>query len=273
MRRQQVQILISTFGKDGLERITSQNYPETDNISYLISWQNSQGLEVPEWLRERKDMTIIRESSTGLCNNRNAALRKAQGPWVVIADDDLHYTPEQLMNLLKALKENQEADFLAFRYRNENFPKAYPEYSFEIGREPKNYFTSSVELAMNLRQLREKRFREDGEWFNPAFGINGTIFSSGEEDILIAEFLKKGFQGKYIPKYITTHSSPTTSEKAEDTREFIETKGAVMLYVKPHSWPLRMLTHAWRSSVPFGRYCRWWVDGVRKARKNKVFER
>lgn len=266
-----LQVLISTYGEEGIRRLASHRYPAHPEVEYIVSWQKHDLARLPGELRERKDFQIYPEDTIGLCNNRNNALRHATAPIVLTSDDDLTYTLGQLQTVIDAFAENPDMDFLTFRYEADPQVKVYPEKSFMIDAPPKGYFVSSVELGLNLKRLRESGKLGDVEIFNPAFGVNGTHFSCGEEDILIADLNRKGFSGRYIPEVICRHEGDTTSERIYATREFIETKGAVTAYIHPLTWPLRVAVHAWRERdvVPFLKFCLWSVGGVRKLRSIK----
>lgn len=265
-----LQVLISTYGPRGLDSVAALPHPAMDGVEYLVSWQAHEDKPVPESLRNRKDFIIFREESLGLCNNRNALLSQASAPLVVISDDDLEYEEVHLRAVLRAFRENPDAHFLTFRYASERFPKPYPSHSFDLRKPPKGYFVTSMELALNLKKMREDGFGLPE--FDPAFGINGTTFCCGEEDLLVYGMLKRGMSGRFIPEDICMNTDSTTSERIGATQPCIEAKGAVMRRIKPLSWPLRMITHALRSSktkgsqhVAFLSYCRWWLNGVRKS--------
>ena len=272
-----IQILIAAYGRDSLKRIANLRHPQVSGVEYVVGWQRHDMQAIPRELLERKDFRIVFENSTGLCNNRNSLLDIAEADIAVISDDDLEYTPQQLDNIRNSFIEHPDCHFLTFRYVSQDYPKFYPDHSFDLKNPPKGYFVTSMEMAFNMKKIRKEGLGRALR-FNPAFGVNGDFFGSCEEDIVVADILRSGFKGIFIPKDICINTDSTTSERIGHTREFIETKGASMLHVKPISWPLRMLSHARRASAAGGRnhisfmqYCRWWLAGCRKARKHKVF--
>ena len=269
----ELQILIAAYGEDALEKIAGLLHASRPGVEYLVGWQRHDRNRIPASLAQRADFRIEFEDSEGLCNNRNSLLQKATAPFCVIADDDLEYTETHLEAVLEGFHENQDCHFLTFRYSSPHFPKDYPAESFDMAKPPKGYFVTSMELAFNLRKLREDFPNAGPALFNPAFGINGDWFCCGEEDILVSRLLGLGCKGRFIPKEICLNTDSTTSERISLTKPYIETKGAVMAYVRHRSWPLRMIAHALRTrEIPLTRYCRWWLAGVRKARRHKVFD-
>ena len=271
-----LQVLIAAYGGDAAEKIASLSHPELPGVEYLVSWQNFDTSKIPDSLNQRSDFKIFYEESTGLSNNRNNLLQKASAPVVLISDQDVAYSQKHIKTILDSFEEYPDCDFLAFRYSSSDFPKVYPRTSFQLDSAPKGYFLSSIELALNLKRI--KKLGNLSHWqFNPFFGINGKLFGCAEEDVLMANVRNKGYRGRFIPADICLHTGPTTSERKGAAKECIEAKGAAMIFIKPGTWTLRMLIHAWRASrnpsakTPFFQYCRWWMEGVRKARANKVF--
>lgn len=273
-----LQVLVSAYGKDALQRISTLPHPAVDGVEYIVNWQDYDRSGIPEAIAARNDFRIFFDDSTGLSNNRNNAISLADCPLVLISDDDISYTEEMLRCVIKGFEDFPSHGILTFRYASSN-PKSYPDNSFSLASPPKGYFASSVEIALNLPLIMQKLGEGWQTLFNPAFGLNGTHFCCGEEDIMIHRLLQSGVEGRYIPETIACHPGNTTSERIKNAPEFVATKGAVVAALHPATWPLRMLTHARRASkepalrkVGFFEYCRWWIQGVKKARRHRVFD-
>lgn len=269
----EIDILIAAYGPGALDEISRLSHPEYPGVRYVVSWQKHQNKPISEIIESRKDFHIFREESVGLCNNRNALLEHSVAPFVLISDADIEYEPHHFESLLKAWKLNLDCHFLSLKYSSKNYPKNYPDREFNIKYPPKGYFVTSMELSFNMAKIR-KDYGEGAVFFNPAYGVNGTVFDCGEEDILIDDILKKGMKGKFIPEIVCINTQSTTADRIGTTRRFIETKGSVIRHIKPMSWIGRMMTHAWRASkangkdhIPFFTYCRWWISGAFKSIK------
>lgn len=268
----EIHVLIAAYGPEAAEKIASLSHASVSGVDYTIGWQNHDMRRVPERLLARKDFKILRQDTRGLCNNRNALMNTVSKGIAVIADDDLAYHENHFLNIVRGVEENPDCHLLLFRYASEVCPKRYPAASFDLnGEVPKGYFVTSMEMVFNLDKIAEDFGGTDDILFNPAFGVNGTAFGCGEEDILIARLLRKGYKVRFVPSDICLNTESTTSERISGTQGFIETRGAVMSYVHPSTWFLRMLTHAWRDETQALRYCRWWIRGWRKARRLGVF--
>lgn len=268
-----LQVLICTFGADGIMRVANGIHPRICGVEYLVSWQQAGHTPLPAPLH-RDDFIIHKTDSTGLAKNRNNALSKATAPLVLISDDDIDYTPEGLMAVINAFQDNPHADLITFRYGSLHSKKKYPPAKFSLAKPPKGYFLTSFELAFRRRSVT------GNVWFNENFGI-GAFFPCGEEDIFLKECLDFGLSGIFLPVTIARHEGATTSGRNLMLASRPMTKGAVFLRLHPRDWPLRMLAHALRE-IPLWRkglvpdplsYCRNWIEGVIRAKRMKVFPR
>ena len=266
-----LQVLICTYGKDGINRIAKSKHPHIDGVEYLVSWQMDEQCQIPEAL-VRDDFQILISATKGLAVNRNIALSKATAPILLIGDDDVDYCEDGLNAVTKAFDDHPETDIITFRYESAQCAKNYPSKTCNLESRPKGYYVSSIEIAFR-RQAVQKKI-----WFNENFGI-GATFPSGEEDIFLRDCLNMGLKGIFLPFTIARHEGTTTSERNLMLASRPQTKGAVFLHLHPRSWFLRMLAHAkrefpmWRKGLvpsPIS-YCRNWLKGVRMARKMDVF--
>ncbi|MDE5998400.1 MAG: glycosyltransferase [Muribaculaceae bacterium] len=268
-----LQVMICTYGQEGLKRVATSTHPKVEGVEYLVSCQIEGGVTIPKELY-REDFKIITTASKGLSINRNHALTQATAPVLLISDDDTDYSAEGLKNVIEAFRNHPDADIITFRYDSPVSKKFYPDHSVSLNNIPKGYYISSIEIALRRRSIQGKF------WFNENFGI-GAMFPSGEEDIFVYDCLNAGMKGIFEPITIARHDGPTTSERNLKLPTRSQTKGAVFLRLHPHSWPLRMMAHALRE-IPLWRnglkpspisFCKNWITGVITAKKNKVFQK
>lgn len=266
-----LQVLICTYGKDGINRVAKSMHPRIDGVEYLVSWQADKEYPLPEAL-VRDDFLIIRSATKGLAVNRNIALSKASAPILLISDDDVDYTENGLNAVISAFQDHPEADIITFCYESTHSSKYYPSRSCNLKKCPKGYYVSSIEIAFRRHAVQKKI------WFNENFGI-GATFPSGEEDVFLKDCLDKGLKGIFLPITIASHDGTTTSEKNLMLASRPETKGAVFIRLFPWSWSIRMLAHAkrelplWRKGIVPSPllYCYNWIKGALKAKKKHVF--
>jgi glycosyltransferase involved in cell wall biosynthesis len=230
-----LEIAISTLGLNGLERIAATEHPAVEGVIYSVACQLPEGdMVIPKGL-QRPDFKVRFYREKGLSRNRNRSLQAAIGEWILIADDDLSYSREDLINLSTALKQEHSTDIFLIRYHgSENHGKIYPEHRCCLSRMPKGYFVSSIEMLMRRTSVQER------VWFNENFGLGSPHLLSGEEDIFIESCVRRGLMVEALPMYIGNHPHDTTSEKNLRNPVIYEAKGAVFRYKYRRWWWLRL---------------------------------
>lgn len=261
-----LQVLIVAYGRKGIQSVARLPHPRVDGVEYIVSWQYADDDPViPAELKEREDFIILPTPTRGVARNRNLTLDAATAPIVLESDDDVFYTEQQLLDVIRAFEDNPEADYINFRYHSDDNPIQRYDIEFDLKNPPRGwYIGGAFEMAFRLEPIRRNNIR-----FNELFGI-GSEFPAGEEDLFINDVVRAGLKAIHLPVTIVTHPGTTTSMRMEYTDSFIRTKGAVFLYLHPRTWPLRMLSHAWRCSKSPSfqlRYIRSWIRGVRDLRK------
>lgn len=262
-----LQVLICTYGIEGIRRVIRGRHPRVDGVEYIVSWQHDDvGSAIPAEL-DRPDFRVYIHTDKGLGRNRNHSLQHSTAPMLLLSDDDLDYTREGLEGVLSAFEKYPDADVLTFRYATEDVRKLYPSGDCRLDKVPKGYYPVSFEIA----------FRREGvagrHRFNPHFGVGSDGFSSGEEDLFYHGLLRSGLSGMYVSHEVCFHSGPTSAWR-KPPAELTSNKGAVFLGLHPATWPLYMISHALRE--PRGRrirYCRWWMTGVLRAFRLNVYGR
>lgn len=266
-----LQILVATFGLDGLSRIASAaGYPRIDSVEYLIGCQIGDNpipspFDIPEQIR-RPDMKIHFYKGKGSPANRNRLFELATAPIVMIADDDLIYDASGISAVIKCFEQHHEIDFATFRFDYSNKTKYYPKCEFDYKRIPRGFWITNFEIALRKKVYSSIRYDE-------RFGVN-ALFPAGEEDIYLLKMLKSGAAGRFFPITAGCHPNATTADRLVVNAEFIESKGAVISLYHPHTYRLRILIqaikysrlHAGISALQFRRYA---FDGIRKLRQSE----
>lgn len=272
-KRPELQVLICTYGSEGLQRIAATSHPRLEGVEYLVCLQNpdSEEIALPEKLK-REDFKLITTKTKGLSINRNIALSQATAPLLLISDDDVDYSENGLREVIEGFATYRDKDILTFRYISSSHTKYYPASPCDLSTPDKGYFITSFEIAMRRESVQGKI------WFNEHFGI-GATFPSGEEDVFVKDCLDRGLKGLFIPTTIVRHDGTTTSKRNLMFASRPQTKGAVFMRLHPRQWPLRMIAHAIRE-IPLWRkgkvpsplsFCINWLKGASKAKKEHVF--
>lgn len=238
-----LEVLISTIGRDGIRRVASMGLPAVEGISYLVSWQGSEGETMPAELEARGDLRVIHCRSIGLSRNRNNALDHAVGDVLLIADDDLSYLPEGLEAVRRAFEKDPQLEIGLFRYRNEagGYEKLYPQSRTEICRRlPKGYFPTSMEIAVR-RESRAGKLR-----FNEEFGLGAPMLKCGEEELFLLLARKAGCKICFFPTDLCTHRGQTTGSRKVTDRGVYRGMGATVALLYPLTFLPRFVLIAWR---------------------------
>lgn len=258
-------VLISTYQPEGIMRVEAMNLPVVPGIEYVVSWQEYNGADIPESIKQRSDIHVTRTSSKGLSNNRNNALANARGKLILISDDDVKYTASQLQAVIDTFHDNPETDYASFMYvGNDNKP--YPNKITDLKKVPKGFYQSSIEIAFRRNHATETLL------FCPLFGLGTPFFKCGEEELLLLRARKLGLECTFFPITITSHLHMSTGERISEPG-VMHSKGALIALSHPTTFPLRIIINAWRlhktRNIKFASACLRMFNGARHAISNK----
>lgn len=235
-----LEVLICTYGKDGLNRVSKMNLPKIEGVRYLISLQTNEPHTPLLDELIRKDISISTTNSTGLSNNRNNSLNNATGDICLIADDDLSYTAEQLQSIINVFEQNQSLDIALFRHSGNN-NKQYPGYEFDLSKKfPKGYYITSFEIAFRRKSIPSSLR------FDSRLGI-GAAMPAGEETLFIHQALKEGLTCRFFPITIVCHKDLSTGSRTPSAN-VIQANGAIIAVRYGLLGLMRLPIIAWRLS-------------------------
>lgn len=235
-------VLISTLG-EGISRVHDMLVPQRNDVHYVVVWQSGTSPFAPddqesyEALRARRDVTTEKMAGVGLSRSRNRAIQVAldllEDPLAdavfLIADDDEHFDPQAFGRILDCYQKYPKLDAALFRLRssvdNEYF-KAYPAVLVNYNRRPRSYYPCSWELTMR------SRICQSGIRFDERFGLGSRTLCAGEEDVLLTDISRHGFNILIIPEDLGTTNPITTGDRVLDVK-VLRSKGAVYGYQLP----------------------------------------
>lgn len=230
-------VAIATYQPEGIKRVEKMLLPPQEGVRYIVSWQEHHNSEIPDSLNIRSDVEVHRLEVKGLSNNRNNALKFCKGDIVLIADDDVEYTPDFATLLRKRFEENPEMDLATFKFDYKN-PKLYPKSACKIGLPlPKNYYVSSIELAFRRKSIGTLRF-----WGK--MGLGNEFLGCGEDELFLYNAIKRGLNCRFTDKKIGTHLSLTTGEIVSPS--ILRAQGFLIQNMYPFSSILRLPLKAFR---------------------------
>lgn len=181
-----LEVLVSTMNKKDISFLNRMNI--TKNC--LIINQTKKNYEE----NFDNDIRMISVNEVGLSKSRNKAIENSKAEICVLADDDLVYVDNFDEIIENSFNENQDIDILCFCVEgiNKKF-KNYHKLEKRL-----NFITSmkvsSVEIAFKRKSIINNNIR-----FDEKFGSGSKEYKMGEENIFLAQCLKKGLKIKFIP--------------------------------------------------------------------------
>ena len=256
-----LQLLISTLD-DGIDNVASLLLPASLGISYLVSWQHSDGVERPvSTALQRDDVQVLHLAGRGLSRNRNNCLRHATADVLLIVDDDCRYELQQLQQVIATFESHPQLDMATFMMQCEASPKSYPQQEFDLAERRAGYHVSSVELAMRRTSVQGRL------QFNEHFGLGARRFECGEEELFVHDALKLGLNVRFFPITVVRHDHATTQSQRASSPGVLRGRGAY-LYAGGYRWSMfaRPFTIAWQlhktHGVPYWHAVRYMLEGV-----------
>ncbi len=239
-------VAIATWKPEGILRVEAMNLPKVPGVRYVISWQLAgDNPIIPESLANREDVFVCFTNELGLGANRINASANCDAEIILIADDDLEYTAEQLQTVINTFNSNPSIDFAAFQFKGS--PKKYPNIACDLSYPlPKGYYITTFEMA--CRSIVFKKVN-----FDRRFGLGAPVLQSGEDTKFLYDVIQSGFHCRFFPITICTHDHPSTGDKPM-TKGVAMAEGKLIQLQFPYSWILRIPLKAWRNTEKGGKF-------------------
>lgn len=196
-----LEVLISTMHKKDREDVITLLKAMNINSDCIVINQCDKN-ENETFTYKGHHVLCVYSTERGLSRSRNLALRHAKADIVVIADDDVCYNDDYEKTIRRAYDENPNFDILTFMVKDN---KKYHREKRKLNR-LLIHKVASWEITMKLDAIKSMRFNE-------LFGVGSSHISMGEENIFLAECIKKKKKIMYIPQKIARflkNSRPST---------------------------------------------------------------
>lgn len=247
-----LEVLVCTFGSEGLERVAHMAAPRVDGVAYTICCQNPDKDNIERQLSVlagRDDMTVHIFNDRGLSLNRNHAFDVATAPYLLISDDDINHYPEGLKAIIETFDTNPTLDIATFRAAMPE-RRVFPASEHKLNRPFRFYNAISFEIAVR----RDTLLSHPALRFTPLAGIGAPYLGSGEEDLFVHRAVNMGLDCRFFPIEILEHPGLTTSAHSGMKPSVIRAKGAVMRITRGNLAALvRLPVEAYRSHANFPR--------------------
>lgn len=144
-----------------------------------------------------KAATYLNFNEKGVGLNRNNTLMRADGDICLFSDDDMVYMNDYVEKVENAFLHYPNADVIIFNLFEKNPTRYVIKKPMKVG-----YFNflryGTARVAVKLKSIRE-----NGIYFNQCFG-GGTEHCHGEDNLFLAECLKKGLKIYAVPDFIAS---------------------------------------------------------------------
>lgn len=233
-------LALITYGIDGINRVVAQNLPSVDGVHYVVSWQRSGDMPIPDSLL-RDDITIARTDSRGAAVNRNNAIDHCTADIILFADDDIIYTAEQLRQVIGTFENNPALDLACFMATHPSGPQ-YPASECPLGDPlPKGYWVSAYQIAYRRERLGDLRC-------HPDFGAGAQRFVGADDELFLLAAIRRGFNCRFIPVNICIHPDLSTGTTATLSPGNLRAAGCYITLAYHRSFAPRLFLKAWRIS-------------------------
>ncbi len=203
----------------------------------------------------------------GLSKSRNKAIEKSSSDICVIADDDLQYENNYEEIIVEGYKKYPDADIIAFYVDNVDLKRKKA-----VGKEEKIDLIKSMKIRSVQITFKRKSIIDNKIEFNERFGAGAELYM-GEENIFLAQCIKKGLKIYYIPNKIATiQDNESTWFKGHNEYNF-NVKGAVYFEISKRLYPILILQFALRkrwlysNELPMNKAIIYMFEGVKKYKK------
>ena len=172
-----------------------------DSVSNLVVIQNPNSDSLPA-----TDVTIKRVElqSRGVAKSRNAVIENTTTEYLLFGDDDIEFKEESINAALEYLQSNSDVSILLLQAVDESgaLRKPYPKHAHPLK------LTNSAKAATYEMIIRIPDIKKASIRFDENFGAGAENYL-GDEYIFIADALRAGLKGYFLPIVIATH--PTDS--------------------------------------------------------------
>ena len=200
----------------------AQNIKFIAGVKNLVIVQNPKSDLMPTFPSE---VSVTELKSQGVTKSRNAAITNATGKYLLFGDDDLEFNQSGIQEVVSYLEAHPEISIVLAQAVNEKgeLRKAYPKNSHSLK------LRNSAKAATYEMFIRLADFRRLDIKFDENFGAGAENYL-GDEYILIADALRLGLKGTFLPIIVAMHPADS-SGNLKNTRKDISARSQVFTRV------------------------------------------
>lgn len=230
-----IQVLVATMHQQDHSLLEKMNI-RSDAI--IANQCDRDSIENFEWNSHKIRYLNFAERGVGL--NRNNALMRADGDICLFADDDMIYTDDYVEVVTSAFEQHPDADVLVFNLHEPVQTRRVIEKVSKVG------YLNFLRYGTARVAVRRESVRKNGIYFNQCFG-GGTEHCHGEDNLFLADCLKKGLKIYAVPAFIATLTEERESSwNAGYDEKYLRDQGVLYRIMSRKYWRLLCLQDALR---------------------------
>ena len=191
--------VLLTFGYSTLSnRVKNLSLPQrSENREFIVLVQNP---NEESYVFDTPQTKLVELKSRGVAKSRNAALKYASGKYLIFGDDDITFDESGISTLIEHFESHPECSIILAQTSDETgtLRKSYPSKPHKLSK------FNSAKAATYEMMVRVDAIRRAGVNFDENFGAGAENFL-GDEYIFIADAIKKGLKGVFLPVVVAIH--------------------------------------------------------------------
>lgn len=217
-----LQVLISTMNRKNIKSLARA----MNVTNYVIVNQITKEIRPPKDIEE-DNVRIISVKEKGLSKSRNTAIKNSTADICAVADDDLKYVDKYEDIIRDGYAKYPDADIIAF-----DVDYSDPTKNKKPLKEGRVGLLYSMKISSVRITFSRKSIVDSGVLFDESFGA-GTSNFMGEENIFLAQCIRKGLKVYSVPQKIATLQESESSWFRGLTPDYFIVRGKVFRKISP----------------------------------------
>ena len=197
---------------------SANNIQLIEGTKNLVVIQNPNNEALPKF---NPKVRIIEQKLSGVTKSRNAVLENTETKYLLFGDDDVSFESDSIVKVIDYFEANPQISIILTQAVDESgkLRKPYPKKSHALT------LTNSAKAATYEMFIRVAAIKQNGIRFDENFGAGAKNYL-GDEYIFIADGIRSGLKGTFLPIVIAIH--PTDSSgNFRNTRTDLKVRAAV----------------------------------------------
>ncbi len=191
----------------------AKNIKFLDSVENLVVIQNPESISISDLNPEVK---VLELSNRGVTKSRNKVIENTTSKYLLFGDDDVTFNEPGISNAVSYLESHPNIALLLLQAIDENgkLRKVYPKSGHPLK------LTNSAKAATYEIMIRSEAIKSAGIKFDENFGAGAENYL-GDEYIFIADALRAGLKGEFLPIVVAVHPSESSGNLRNTKRDIL----------------------------------------------------